>query len=113
MSFHKSKTLNQTREYVNQETTLTMYKTLVLPISDYCDIGFYHISQELSEKPESLQNSACHTMPRTVDEIGVNEKHELLKLHKLSEKHGLLADMQAYSSATENSTEYLKNLIIS
>ncbi len=55
--------------YFRQDTTLMLYKTLVLPLFDYGDIIYMNTSDEQLERIQKLQNMACRVIllagPRT------------------------------------------------
>ena len=51
-------TLGKTRKFVSQETSLLMYKSLLVPVLDCGDIVYDGLSAQNSNKIQKVQNSA-------------------------------------------------------
>ncbi len=49
-------------KFMNQETTLMLYKTLIVPLFDYGDIIYMNTTAEQMDRLQKLQNVACRTI---------------------------------------------------
>ena len=69
-NFIKSKTigkirlLGRIRHVIDRETAMLLYKTLILPIYDYCDYIYYPLSIASADSLQKLQNIAFRTIVR-------------------------------------------------
>ena len=79
VTYMKSKTigkirlLGRIRHIIDRETAVMLYKTLILPIYDYCDYLYYPLGTTTSDSLQVLQNTALRTIiraePRTATDI--------------------------------------------
>ena len=63
-TYSKIKLLGTLRNITDMDTWLTMYKTLVLPIYDYCDFLLLNISNQDAQALQKLQNCAFRNILR-------------------------------------------------
>ncbi len=68
-TYAKIKLLGRVHHVLDQNTALTLYKTLILPVYDYCDFIYYSINSNDKEVLQRLQNCAFRTIVRT-DRLG-------------------------------------------
>ena len=54
--YAKIKLLGRVRTLLNRSTAMTIYKTLILPVLDYCDHVYFGISSQDREALQKLQN---------------------------------------------------------
>ena len=57
-AFGKIRTLGQTRQFLDTNTSLMLYKTLVLPIFEYADFIYDYLSKKDSMMIERLQSTS-------------------------------------------------------
>ncbi len=68
---------------MDQQTSMTMYKTLILPVFDYCDFMYYGIGRNDKKVLQSLQNCALKTVLK-VDRLTSTESvHQALNIDTL------------------------------
>ena len=78
--------LGRLHHILDQGTALTLYKTLILPIYDYCDYEIYYsISSNDMEVLQNLQNCAFRTILRVERLTSTAYTHEILHMHTLAE----------------------------
>ncbi len=69
----KIKLLGRIRHIIDRETAVMLYKTLILPIYDYCDFLYYPLGTTAANSLQVLQNTALRNIiraePRTATDI--------------------------------------------
>ncbi len=78
--------LKKVRHYIHHSTALTLYKSLVLPHIDYCDVVYMTAKQEALNKLQLVQNVACRTLLLADRYSSTKEMHIELNLHLLCER---------------------------
>ena len=86
-TFGKIRTLGQTRNFLDINTSLMLYRSLVLPLFEYCDHIFNCISQKDSLMLEKLQNTCLRNIlgrPKSssATEMRAELKQDSLALHR-------------------------------
>ena len=61
--------LNQVRQFVETKTLITLYKALILPLFDYCDVGWSSLNDGLANRLQKLQNKAARVITHSSYEI--------------------------------------------
>ena len=56
--------LKQTRQYVHQDTLLTIYNAVIKPLFDYCDVVWVNLNKTLTARLQKLQNRAARIRTR-------------------------------------------------
>jgi len=56
--------LRQARRYVPQNTLITIYKSLIEPVFDYCDVVWGNLNRTLTTRLQELQNRAARIITR-------------------------------------------------
>ena len=51
--------LKEARQYVPQDTLLTIYNALIKPLVDYCDVVWGNLNKALTARLQKLQNRAA------------------------------------------------------
>ena len=78
------KLLGNLRNIVSQNISLTIYKTMVAPLFDYCDVVLGALPPKSQFKLQKLQNSACQILLRQGPRGSVTQMDKELKLDYLS-----------------------------
>ena len=66
-----------------------LYKTLLVPILDYCDVIYDCLTKYNSEILQKLQNGACRIILKRGKRTPTSEMHSQLKLHRLVDRRHL------------------------
>ncbi len=88
--------LGNTRPYVNENTSLQLYKTLIMPLFDYVSPAYNCLSQKDSYTLQKIQNCALRIVSKRYSRSHVAEMHRDLKMHYLSDRHHMLTLCQVY-----------------
>ena len=75
--------LRRAHEYLNMNTKILLYKSLVLPHLDYCDLIYMCTTEENLQRLQYIQNCACRIILRADIYTSVTEMHHELKLPTL------------------------------
>ena len=79
--------IRKTRNCAGHSTALTLYKSLVLPHLDYCDVVYMTANKDLLTKLQMVRNVACRTLlVANKREHNISEIHKELELYTLSER---------------------------
>ena len=78
--------LRRSREYLDSATSLTLYKSLVLPHLDYCDLVYMNTTVQNLNKLQLSQNGACRTILRQPKDTSVSQMHEELGIPTLIQR---------------------------
>ncbi len=78
--------LRRSREYLDSSTSLTLYKSLVLPHLDYCDVVYMNMTVQNLNKLQLIQNGACRTILRVPKDTSVSLMHEELGIPTLTHR---------------------------
>ena len=81
--------LRKVRKCLNRSLSLTLYKSLVLPHFDYCDVVYSCTSQENLRKLQLIQSSACRTLLLAESDRHIVDLHKKLHLDMLSTRREL------------------------
>ncbi len=71
---------------MKEETALHLYKTLLVPILDYCDVVYDCLTKYNSDTLQKLQNGACRIILRKGKRSSTAEMHSDLKLNRLTDR---------------------------
>ena len=71
------------RKCIGRSTTLTLYKSMVLPHFDYCDIVYMNTSVYNLNRLQYIQNSACRIILLADKDTRIADMHRDLKLEML------------------------------
>lgn len=82
-TYAKIKLLGRVCHILGQDPALTLYKTLILPIYDYCDYVYYSVNQTDKEFLQKLQNCAFRTILRVEWLTSTAYTHETLCMDTL------------------------------
>ncbi len=101
--------LRKSRNFLDQNTSVLLYKSLVLPQFDYCDIVYDCTSLGNLQKLQKLQNSACRTMLLADNRTSVAEMHDDLQLLTLNQRRELhlSVDCHKHVNIPDSSLNYM------
>jgi len=71
--------LKQIRLFVPPETLVVIYKSLILPLFDYCDVVWAGVNKGLSDRLDRLQNRAARMITQSDRETRSADILKLLK----------------------------------
>ena len=97
---------------LTQPIALSLYKSLVLPHLDYCDIVFDCANQESLSRLQILQNSACRTILLADAESHVQDMHNALGLLSLQNRRDLHLAFSCHKSIYFNGLSSLSQYYV-
>ena len=65
-------------KYLDTATALSIYKAMILPYFDYCDVIYQGAGKEILEKLQRLQNKCLKTC------LGLCKRHDTQEVHRLA-----------------------------
>ncbi len=101
--------IRKIRTNLPQSVALSLYKSLVLPHLDYCDIVYSCTSEANLQKLQKVQNSACRTLLRADRRAHIQDMHKELKLLPLAKRREYHMATECYRQVT-NPNSSLHNL---
>ena len=78
--------IKKCRKYLNKNLTLILYKSLVAPHIDYCDIVYMQDNQGTLQKLQIVQNMACRVILEAGPRDHIDNMHRELKLDLLKNR---------------------------
>ena len=75
-SCNKLGAIRKCRKYLNKNLSLLMYKSLVAPLIDYCDIVYMQANQENLQKLQVVQNIACRIILEAGPRDHIDDMHK-------------------------------------
>ena len=100
--------LKQVRPFVTQETLLTIYKSIILPHFDYCDVVWDTLNKGLAERLQKLQNPSARVITSSSYEIRSNDILKQLGWKKLSHRRLAHSATMMYKILNDQAPEYLQ-----
>ena len=85
-SSKKLSILCKSREFLDGSTSLLLYKSLIVPYIDYCELVYMHTNAANLDKLQKIQNSACWTILEVDNGTSIKYMHKELDLMTLSER---------------------------
>ncbi len=89
--------LRKSREFLDQNTSLLLYKSLVLPHFDYCDTVYDCAADVHLQKLQKMQNSACRTMLLCNSRTPIKEMHDTLDILTLNQRRQLHMSLDCFT----------------
>ena len=108
--FAKIKLLGRVRRLLDRNTALTIYKTLILPVLDYCDHVYYGISSQNKEMLQRLQNCAFRSILNVDSYTHTNDTHNTLNMDRLDDRRTKHVAVQMYKFLKCNGPISCRNL---
>ena len=94
--YAKIKLLGRVRGLLDRNTALTIYKTLILPVLDYCDHIYYGISANDKEVLQRLQNCAFRSILKVDTYTHTSDTHNILNMDRLDDRCKKHVSVQMY-----------------
>ncbi len=93
-SCQKLGAIKKCRTLLGNSLTLMLYKSLVAPLLDYCDVVYSNANKTCLVKLQQVQNIACRIILKAGPRDHIREMHQELKLDMLEDrrKYHLLAE---------------------
>ena len=83
---HKAFLLNKIRRYINKNTAITIYKTMILPIIEYGDVIYDGANQKLLNDLQTAQNRILRTCLYEDRAANTNMLHRNCNISKLQDR---------------------------
>ncbi len=109
-TYSKIKLLGRVRHILDQNTALTLYKTLILPVYDYCDFIYYSINSSEKEVLQKLQNCAFWTILRPDRLASMDMTHTVLHMNTLDDRRNKHVAIQMYKFVNHLAPAYCSNM---
>ncbi len=90
--------IRKVNECLNRSTVLTLYKSLILPLFDYCDTVYMCTSLGNLSKLQLLQNQACRTILLAGRYTSVKDMHCSLKLEMLNDRRNVHMALECHKN---------------
>ncbi len=102
--------LRKSREYLDRKTSLVLYKSLIVPYIDYCDLVYMCTTEKNLQKLQLIQNTACRIILQ-VDDMSVKNVHSELNLSTLKDRCNYHLSVECHKNIY-NSTSGLHHFFI-
>ncbi len=90
--------LHRAREFLNLNTKILLYKSLVLPHMDYCDLIYMCTTEHNLQRLQYIQNCACRIILRADNYTSVKEMRQELKLPTLRQRRTIHMAMECHKN---------------
>ena len=107
----KIKLLGHVSTFLDLETRLSLYKSLVLPIFDYADTVYNCLSQQDSYSLQKMQNCAMRRILHCDRMEPINNMHTMLHLLPLNIRRQSHSLNETYKIVNGHSPAYLGNML--
>ncbi len=85
-SCEKLGAIKKCRNFLSNKLTLMLYKSLVAPLIDYCDIIYNNANKTDLTKLQLVQNMACRIILKAGPRDHIDDMHRELKLDLLDDR---------------------------
>ena len=89
--------LRRARDFLNKSTKILLYKSLVLPHLDYCDLVYMCTKDENLQKLQQIQNCVCRIILKADNYTSVRTLHAELQLPYLNQRRNIHLAMECFS----------------
>ena len=89
-----------------------MYKSLVAPLIDYCDIIYMHANQDSLQKLQVVQNTACRIILGAGPRDHIRDMHHELKLDYLKDRRNMHLLTECHKNIHTDKTLPLQSFFI-
>ncbi len=103
--------VQKARDFLDLGASVQLYKSLVLPHLDYCDLVYSCTSDANLQKLQKLQNSACRTLLKADRRAHISDMHKELKFLTLEQRRELHLSVECYKQVN-NSNSSLHNYFV-
>ncbi len=90
--------LRRAREYLNKTTKILLYKSLILPHLDYCDLIYMCTKEENLAKLQQIQNCACRIILKADNLTSTKVLHQNLNLPTLKQRRAIHMAMECHNN---------------
>ena len=97
-SFKKLGILRHARDYLGRKTKILLYKSLILPHLDYCDLVYMCTTAINLQKLQQIQNCACRTILTADNYTPIIQMHAELELLPLNKRCVLHLAMDCFNN---------------
>ncbi len=102
--------IKKARACVNQQTALTLYRSIVLPHIDYVDVAYMVATKESLKKLQLVQNVACRVILRADNRDSTSEMHKELGLLDLETRRNMHLSFTSHKVIYSNGKNSLSKL---
>ena len=106
---HKIYMLSKVRRYIDFDTSLTIYKTMILPVMEYGDVPYDNSDTKSLEKLQVLQNRALRICLIKHEHVPVVVMHQDCKIAKQARRIAHLR-MCMYKQKHNKMIVYMRNV---
>ena len=99
--------LRQIRQFVNDDTLLTIYNSLIQPSFDYCDLVWDNLSKGLATRLQKLQNRAGRVILRAAYDVSSEDVLKELGWSDLKTRRAKHKATQMFKISTGEAPNYL------
>ena len=78
--------LYRAKDYLDRQTKILLYKSLILPHLDFCDIVYMSTTEYNLNKLQLIQNTACRTILGADKDTSIKDMHKQLELLTLKQR---------------------------
>ena len=104
--------IRKIRKNLDQSTALSLYKCLVLPHIDHCDIKYDSASQKNLQKLQLLQNCPCRAILLANFDTHIVDMHQSLNLLMLKQCRNLHMSVTCHKSVYFSGESSLLNFYV-
>lgn len=104
--------LRQVRSFIDRETAITIYNSLIQPLFDYCDIVWDTIGVTLALRLQKLNNRAGRTITQLSYDIRSSDIRSQLGWSTLDERRSNHKSIMMYKILHDNAPIYLKEYFL-
>ena len=90
--------LYKSKDFLNQSTKILLYKSLIVPHLDYCDIVYMHSTETNLNKLQLIQNVACRIILGADINTSIDRMHSELGLLTLKQRRYLHQAMDCFNN---------------
>ena len=102
--------LKQARDYVPLDVLNTIYKSLIQPVFDYCDVVWDNLDQGLATRIQKLQNRAARIITFQGYDVRSAQIRKQLNWEELVSRRQRLLSLLMYDTVNGNIPSYLSDL---
>ena len=101
--------LRQTRPYVPTDTAIAIYRSMILPLFDYCDVVWASLNKGLADRIQRLQNRAARIIMKYNYDTRSAEVLKNLKWDTLGQRRQLRTASMMHKTMNKRTPLYLSD----
>ena len=101
--------LKQARDYVPSDVLNTIYKSLIQPVFDYCDVVWGNLDQGLATKLQKLQNRAARIITFQGYDVRSAQIRKQLNWEELASRRQTHLSLLMYDKVNRSVSSYLSD----